>query len=99
MCGCRPYGDKSPHLRDTSHTKLFITLIKYIIVVDHFTFIMYIRPHPNKIRMLQKLTTKRKEVSFFGLACSMQKVPGQGLNPHHRSTQSHCHDNAGSSIH
>ena len=35
----------------------------------------------------------------FGCACGRWKFPGQGLNPHHSSGQSHCSDNAGSSTH
>ena len=30
---------------------------------------------------------------YFGHACSMQKFPGQGLNPHHSSDPSHSDDN------
>ena len=35
----------------------------------------------------------------FGCACGRWKFPGQGLNPHHSSGQSHCSDNSGSSTH
>lgn len=35
-------------------------------------------------------------IFFFGHACGLQKLPGQGLNLHHSSIQSRISDNSGS---